>query len=101
MIVGVTVHDKRSNLRQKGAGGGQLRHELRARFGTIYHQEGINESEVRGRVEFKFKRCYNTPRASYKTTLGCLRIEQVQSIKHCVLLQSSSVDIMTPARTRV
>lgn len=35
VIIGVTVHDKMSNLRKKGAGDRQLRHELRARFGTI------------------------------------------------------------------
>jgi len=32
----VTLHEERSNLRQKGAGRGQLRHELRMRFWTIY-----------------------------------------------------------------
>ena len=55
VTVDVTVHEKRSNLRQKGAGGETLREELRARFRTIYHQEGINDSEVEGMVEFKFK----------------------------------------------
>jgi len=73
--VGLEVtHDKISNLRQRGLGGGQLRHELRARFGMIYHQEGINDSKVGGMLKFKFKRCYKTLGASHKTTLSCLRI---------------------------
>lgn len=50
VTVSVTVHDKMFNLRQIGAGGGQLRHKLRAIFGTIYHQEGINDSEEKGKV---------------------------------------------------
>jgi len=48
MTVGVTIHDKRSNLRQKGVGHRKLRNELRTRFGTICHQEGINDAEVGG-----------------------------------------------------
>jgi len=56
VIIGITIHDEMSNLRQKGAGSGQLRQELRARFRMIYHQEGINDSEVGGAVKFKFKR---------------------------------------------
>jgi len=101
VTVGVIVHDKRSNLRQKGAGNGQLRHELRTRFWTIYRQGSINDVEVGGRVEFKFKGCYKTFRASSKVALGCLRIEQAQIIECRVLLPSSSVDTMTAARTRV
>lgn len=60
VTVGVTVHEKRSNLRQKGARGGQLRHELRDTFQMICRQEGINDSKVGGRDEFKFKICYKT-----------------------------------------
>jgi len=77
VIVDVTVHEKRSNLRQKGAGGGPLRQELRARFGTICHQEGINDSEVEGMVEFKFKHYCKIPWGSLEATLGCLRFEPV------------------------
>lgn len=77
VIVDVTVHDKRSNLRQKGASGVQLRQELRARFGTIYRQEGINDSEVEGMVEYTFKQYYKIPWASLEATLGCLIFEPV------------------------
>lgn len=41
VTVGVTVHDKMSNLRKKGAGSGQLRHELRARFKAIYAKKAL------------------------------------------------------------
>jgi len=77
VTIGVIVHDKISNLRQRGAGSRKLRHELRARFGTIYRQKGINDSKLGGMVEFKFKRCYKTPRASHETKLGCLRVEKL------------------------
>lgn len=101
LTIGVTVHGKRSNLRQKGASGGQLRHELRTRFWATCHQEGINDAKVGGRVEFKFIGPDKNPRASSKETLGCLRIKQVQRIERHILLPSLSVDIMTVARTRV
>jgi len=101
VIVGITVHDKVSNLTQRGVDNGKLIHELRDRFGTICRQEGINDSEVGGMVEFKFKRCYKIPRASHEATLGCLRIQQFKSIKHCVLLPPLTVDMMTAAKTRV
>ena len=42
VIVGVTVHDKMSDLRPNGVGGGNLRQKLWARFGKIYHQETID-----------------------------------------------------------
>lgn len=101
MTVGVTVHDMMSNLRQRGADGRQLRHELRARFGTICRQEGINDSKVGGMVEFKFKRCYKIPRASHEETLGGVIIEQLQSSERRKMLPPLTIDTMTVARTRV
>ena len=108
MTVGVTVHDKITNLRQRGAGSRKLRHELRARFGTICCQEGINDSKVGGMVEFKFKGCYKTLRASHEATLGCFRFEQLQSIECRALLPPlsmrqniSRVNTMTTTRPRV
>jgi len=101
VTIGVTVHDKRSNLRKKGAGDGQLRHELRARFGTICCQEGINDLEVGGIFDFKFKRCYKIPRDSLGATLGCVRIEQLQSSEHCVLLPPLTINMIMTARIRV
>ena len=69
VTVGVTIHNEMSNLRQKGAGSRQLRHEVRAIFVTIYRQECINDSEVWGTVEFKFKWHYKNPRDSHETML--------------------------------
>lgn len=75
ITIGITVHDEMSNLKQKGLGDGKLRHKLRTRFGMICCQECINDSEVGGAVEFKFKRRYKTPRTSHETTLVHLRFE--------------------------
>lgn len=58
----------------------------------ICHQECINDSEVGGMIEFKF-------RASHKVTLGCLIIEQLQSSKRHVLLPPLTIDTMTTTRT--
>lgn len=77
VTVGVTILDKMSDLRQKGVGGGHLRHELRARFGSMCRQERIDEPELEGIVEFEFKRRYKTPGASHETTLVRLRFEQL------------------------
>ena len=101
VTVGVIVRDKRSNLRQKGAGEEKLRHELRARFQMICFQEGIDGSKVGGMVEFKFKRYYKIPRTSLEATLGCVRIEQLQSSEHHVLLPPLTIYMMTATRTRV
>jgi len=101
VTVGVTVHDKMSNLRQRGAGDGQSRHELRVIFGMSYHQEGINDSEVGGMFELKFKRCYKIPRANHDAMLVCVRIEQLQSSERRILLPPLTIDTMTAARTRV
>ena len=75
VTVGITVHDGMSDLRQKGADDGHLRHKLRTRFGMICCQESINEPKLRGTVEFKFKKRYKIKRAAQQTTLGHLRIE--------------------------
>ena len=66
VTIGVTVHDGMSDLRKKRAGDGHLRHELRARFGTICHQERINGLELGGTVEFEFKKRYKIQRATQK-----------------------------------
>ena len=90
VTIGVTIHDGMSELRQKGAGGGYLRHELRTRFGTICQQESINDSELGAMVEFKFKRCYKTPRASHEIKLVHLRFEQLrraQSVEHRAIFE--------------
>jgi len=60
VTIGVTVHDKMSNLRQQGAGGGKLRQEVKTRFGTICHQSHINEPNKGGMVEFEFKKAYKS-----------------------------------------
>ena len=85
VTVGVTIHDRMFDLRQNGVGAGHLRHKLRARFGTICHQESIDGPELGGMVEFEFKRCYKTPRASRETKLVHLRFQQLiraQSVAH-------------------
>lgn len=108
MTIDIIGHDNRSNLRQKGAGGEPLRHELRARFRMIYHQEGINGLEVEGMVEFKLKHYYKITWGSLEATLGFLRFEPVQSIEHQATLppmstrpNRSSVEMMTATRTKV
>ena len=69
VTVGVTFNDKMPNLRQRGVGGRQLRHELRARFGMICCQGCINDLKMGGMVKFKFKRHYKSPKARHETTL--------------------------------
>jgi hypothetical protein len=56
---------------------GHLRRDLWARFGKICRQESINEPELGGTVEFKFKKHYKIQRATQQTTLGHLRIERL------------------------
>jgi len=63
------------DLRPNGVGGKHLRHDLWARFGKICHQGSINELDLGGAVEFKFKKHYKLQGAAQKTTLGHLRIE--------------------------
>ncbi len=82
MTIDVIVHDKRSNLRLKGAGGGPLGQELRARFGMICRQEGTADSDKEGMTEFKFKSYYKISWGRCEATLGCLRFEQLQSIEN-------------------
>jgi len=48
VTVGVTIHDMISNLRQRGADGGKLRHKVKTRFGTICCQSHINEPNMGG-----------------------------------------------------
>ncbi len=85
-----------------------LRQELIARFRTIYHQEGINDSEVEGMVEFKFKCYYKIPWGILEATLGCLRFEPVYSIEHEATLSPVSTqpkgyseETMTVVRSKV
>ena len=54
MIVDNTIHDKKFDLRLRGAGGRPLRQASRIRYKNIYHQEDGNDLEVEGRVDFKF-----------------------------------------------
>ena len=75
VTIGITVHDKMSNLRQKGVGDQQLRHEVRTRFGTICRQSSINGSNVGGTVKFEFKKPYKSKVDIQRTTLSVLRIQ--------------------------
>lgn len=59
-------------------------------------------------VKFKFKPYYKIPWGSIEATLGCLRFELVQSIKHQATLppmstqsNESNVETMMATRTRV
>ena len=79
MTICVTVHDKMSNLRQKGAGARQLRHKVKIGFGMICHQEGTNDSEMEGMTEFKSKCYYKIPWGSFQASLGFSRIDVEQS----------------------
>jgi len=81
VAVDITIHDK-PELWQKGASGGPLRQKFRARYEKICRQENINDSEVEGRVEFKFTCSYKNPRGSPTTTLGYLSVEPVPNNKH-------------------
>jgi len=42
VTIGVTIHDRMSGLRPKGASGGHLRQQLWARFWKICSEESIN-----------------------------------------------------------
>lgn len=90
MTIGVIVHDKMSDLRQSGDGGWKLRHEARTRFGMIYPQVFINDSEMGGEVKFKFERCHKTTEASHETKFVHLRFELLQradSVEHEAVFQ--------------
>jgi len=77
VTIGVTIHDEMFDLRPNGADVGHLRRELWERFGKICCQESINGPKLGGVIEFKFKRCHKTHKASQQTTLGHLRIERL------------------------
>lgn len=103
-----TIHDKKANLMQKGVGGGPLRHELRARFGEIYHQASTKDSKMEGRVEFKSNYYYKIPWGSFQVALGFLRIEVVQSSESqatlppvSARLTESSINTMSRTRVRI
>lgn len=71
-------------------------------------QEGINDSEVKGMVKFKFKHYYKILWGSIEVTLGYLRFELVQSKEHQATLppmsmrpNESSIETMMAVRTRV
>lgn len=55
LTIGVTVHDKTPELRQKEVGSGNLRHKVKTRFRMIYHQYSINEPAKGGMVEFELQ----------------------------------------------
>ena len=56
VIVGVTIYDGMLNLRSNGVGDEHLRCDLWAIFWKICCQERINEPDLGGTVEFKFKK---------------------------------------------
>lgn len=64
MSIGVTIHDVMLDFRPNRVGDRDLRFDLWVRFGKIYHQWSINELDLGGMVEFKFKRCYKLKRAA-------------------------------------
>lgn len=64
MTIVVIIHDVMLDLRTKGADDMQLRRSLWERFGKIFRQGRINESDMGGTIEFKFKRCYKIQRAA-------------------------------------
>ena len=104
VTIGVTVHDGMSDLRPNGTGGGHLRCELRARFGTIFHQESINDSELGGTVKFKFKGGYKTPRNSHETTLIHLRFEKLrraQDVERQAIFELQSLQKTTNISNRM
>ena len=75
MTVAITVHDKMSELWQKGVVGRQLRYEVRARFGMIYHRSNINEPEKDGIVKFEFQQAYISQRGIHQKNCGIWRIK--------------------------
>lgn len=60
VIVGVTIHDRMSNLRKRGVDDGQLIHGVITRFEMICSQYSINEPEKGGTVEFEFWQAYKS-----------------------------------------
>lgn len=71
----VTVHDVMLDLRPNGVGDRNLRRTLWVRIGKIFRQVSINESDLGGMVEFKFKRRHQLQRATQQTKLDHLRIK--------------------------
>lgn len=80
VTVEVTIHDGMLDLRPNGVGDRQLRHDLWARFGKICCEGNINELDLGGTVEFKFKKCYKIQMVSQQTTLGHLRIQRLSRV---------------------
>jgi len=72
VTVGVTIHNGMLYLRPNGAGGRNLRHNLWKIFGKIFRQRSINDLDLGGTVEFKFKRHYKLKRVVQQTTLSLL-----------------------------
>ena len=70
MTVGVTVHDKMSELRRKGVGGGHLRHRVRTRFETICRQYSINDPEKGRTVDFEFQHAYKSQEGIHQKIYG-------------------------------
>lgn len=71
MTVGITIHDKMSNLRPNGVGGGNLRHELWERFWKIYHQRSINGLKLGER--------------SNSNSKGAIKLKGIASEQHLVI----------------
>lgn len=98
VTIGFTIHGGMSNLRQKGVGSQNLRHELRARFGTVFCQESINGLELWGTVQFELNRCYKTLGSSHKTMLVHLRFQQwikAQSVENQAVFEPWSSRMTT------
>lgn len=54
------IHDKMSELWQKGAGDGQLRDTVRARSGMIYCGLNVTTQKKEGTDEFEFRNAYKS-----------------------------------------
>ena len=58
VTIEVTIHDGILDLRPNAVGGKHLRLDLWARFGKICCEGTINEPDLGGTVELKFKKHY-------------------------------------------
>jgi len=71
VTIAITIHDKVSQLQQKGASGAQLRYDIRAR--TIYYRYTVNAPEKEGMAEFEFQYTYKSQGGTHRIIGGIIR----------------------------
>lgn len=75
MTIEVIVHDKMVNLRQQGADGGHLSHEVSTGFEMISSTYRISEPKKEGTVKFEYWLAYKSQLVVYRTNHGTVRLK--------------------------